>query len=152
MKKITYRTCEYVNDYKQSFDYEEPEYKYNVISEELEIVGKIDTFEQIQSYKDCALDNILDRFMGDDIEKDVDLSDFFNKSNLYEKDTRTDLEILQSYYEQVEELRQKFNISDYVDTADVYAVIQDNIQKSNAKKEENENAKENEKKSVQETI
>lgn len=146
MKKMTYRTCEYVNDYEQSFDYVEPEYKYNVFSKELEVVGKIDTFEQIQSYKDCALDNILERFMGDVTDKDVDLSDFFNKSNLYEKDTRTDLEILQSYYEQVEELRQKFNISDYVDTADVFAVIQDNIN-SNAKKEENENAKENEEKS-----
>ena len=149
MKKMIYRTCEYVNDYKQSFVYEEPEYKYNAISNELEIVGKINNFDMIQSYKDCALDNILDRFMGDDIDKDVDLSDFFNKSNLYERDTRSDLEILQSYYEQVEELRQKFNISDYVDTADVYAVIQDNIQKSNAKKEENENAKKIEEKNSQ---
>ena len=152
MKKLTYRTCEYVNEYEQSFDYEEPEYKYNVFSKELEVVGKIDTFEQIQSHKDCALDNILERFMGDVTETDVDLSDFFNNSNLYEKDTRSDLEILQSYYEQVEELRQKFNISDYVDTADVYAVIQDNIKNSNAKKEEIENAKENEKTSVKETI
>lgn len=47
----------------QHFDYEVPDYQFSEETGQVEECGKRNIFEEIQSYADCALDKILDKFL-----------------------------------------------------------------------------------------
>ena len=86
-KKVNYKD-EYVYQEGQTFPLVEDELKYNAETDSLDVVGKIDLQEQLNSFRETALDAMLERFNflggnGGSISLDPDaVQDFYETPDL----------------------------------------------------------------------
>lgn len=105
MKKIKYRTCEYIDSYAQEFNSIVPEFAYNSKKKCLEKVGEIDLQEKLNSYKDICLNSILRRFL----EPTIEIKDTFDprRSNI-------DLAQMGEVIETANHFREKYNLNDTI--------------------------------------
>lgn len=122
---IKYRTCEYVNTYKQKFSYVVPEFAFNSKKNSLEKVGEIDLQEQLNSYKDICLNAILRRFL----EPTLEIKNTFDPRR-----TNIDLAELGEAIEVANNYREKYNLNDsiYDNPVKVFEYI-NSLSKDNAK-------------------
>lgn len=103
MKKIKYRTCEYIDSYAQEFNYIVPEFAYNSKKNCLEKVGEIDLQEKLNSYKDICLNSILRRFL----EPTLEIKDTFDPRR-----TNVDLAQMGEVIETAYNFREKYKLTD----------------------------------------
>jgi hypothetical protein len=110
--------------YQQTFDYLVTDYEWDGVRECLvEKPVKRDLFEEIQSYKDCALDVILDKFGGYPplqdgkvpIEGIVDFD---------ETERGNDLLKMASLIDTAEMYREKYNLPLSMSVSEIYAAIE----------------------------
>jgi len=95
-----------------------PKYAYDKDTDSLKIIGKIDTYEEIQSNKDCAIDRILNKFL----DLGGDENQFFNVvaditvpvQDAPDISLKDDLELLMKSKASLGELRNKYGVSDNV--------------------------------------
>lgn len=130
--------AEYVRE-GQTFPKMRKEYRLNEASEVLEEVGEVDIEEFINSFKEQALDNILERFLPTD--------ETFEESQTL----LSDIDILNESFIKAEEYREKFKLSEDMSTSDIfnevkkrYTALTDVLEKNNLikKSEVLENEKE----------
>ena len=103
---------EYEDEYKLCEDPDSKDY------DKLVKVGTINIQEEIQSYEDCALDKILDKYLDqvDDFSVEVD------KDVVYEN-TVPDLADLGAEYSRVDELKEKYGLDDSLGYDEVISVL-----------------------------
>lgn len=125
--KMKYRTAHYnvtectdkktgevktvVNRCSQSFDKLVPIYRLNKVTNELEKTDEfIDIQEQIESYKEMALQSMLERFMPKLVDDTADYTAI-----------KGDLDFLTESLDIAEEYREKFGLSDTATTQDIFS-------------------------------
>ena len=117
MKKIIYRTDEF---YERSpgtkFDQMSIEYKLDDEIKNVVPVGKIDDQAIIQSYEECALDKILDKYL-DQINVGA-VKVVHDDVNVYDS-YQPDIMDLAEEYERVNALRDKYGLSDSLSIKEV---------------------------------
>lgn len=122
---IKYRIREYVDTYKQEFNYKVPEFAFNSEKNELEKVGEIDLQEQLNSFKDVCLNAILRRFL----EPTTEIKNTYDprRSNIDLAEMGEVLEVSNHY-------REKYNLQDsiYDNPVKVFEYIK-SLSKDNAK-------------------
>lgn len=94
-------------DYSQSFSNLEPEYALAKNGHELEIVGQIDIQAKIQSFENCALNKILDKFL--DLDQYLGRPNMTPSDQIYEA-VNYDLADLAEIYEKAEDYKQIFGL------------------------------------------
>lgn len=94
-------------DYSQSFSNLEPEYALAKNGRELEIVGQIDLQQKIQSFENCALNKILDKFL--DLDQYLGRPNMTPSDQIYEA-VNYDLADLAEIYEKAEDYKQIFGL------------------------------------------
>ncbi|QCS36602.1 hypothetical protein [Capybara microvirus Cap3_SP_478] len=131
-KKINFKISEYClassyeedsNNlpYTQSFNEVEDEWALNEKTGDLEVVGKINVQEQIQSFDTCALDKILDKFLSGQLPED-----YYNVSEvntIYDATVRNDLARLGDLYAEADKLKQKYDLDPTLDARAVFEFV-----------------------------
>ena len=141
MKPILADSQEQKETMKQTFTSVVPVYRLNKMSNILEKTEDfIDLQDVLNSYKDLALNNVLQKFMPVDSELDV-VADTCAT-------VKDDLDFLQESFAIAEEYKTKFNLDPSLSTAQVFAKMQE--YKSNLDIRIKE-LKENEKKTIEES-
>lgn len=133
MRKVVYKKDIYEPRIGQVFELVVPELKYDDKTDTLVEVGKIDIQEQLNSFKETALDAMLDRFNfigsnGQQIDLDPDaVHEFYQTPDLLD---------LAQVKEKVDDLKEEQGIPWYYDDEQSIAAMNEY---ENLKKEEIEN-------------
>lgn len=101
----------------EEFQQFKPVYRLNKVTGELEKTDEvIDIVEFVNSFKDVALQSVLERFMPD-VQNSID--------NVFEyKKVVSDLDIMQESANLAEEYRLKYGLSDDLSISDVFSYVQ----------------------------
>lgn len=123
---MTYKTEQTPVSKKQTFDYTRPEYKLDSKTNKLVVVGTVDDFKAIQSYKDCALSAILDKFMASPllanqrvILNSADENAVFNHAQA----SKTDLTELGELITKAETLRAKYSLPEHLTAQQIFDLV-----------------------------
>lgn len=99
----------------QSFNKLVPIYRLNKVTGELENTGEfVDIQEQIDSFKETALNSMLERFMPQVVDDTADLTQVDN-----------DLDFLAESFDIAEEYRERFNLPDKMSHKEIFAHMKD---------------------------
>lgn len=107
MKKIVYLTGNEEREIiSQSFSPFEDEYTFDSKKGILVKVGVIDLQERVNSFSDCALDKILEKFTSFEDLPNVQI----DNESVCDVSSSFDLSTLGSFYENVDNYKEKFNL------------------------------------------
>lgn len=125
MKKIKYRINEfYKRESVPEFSQYEKDYKLDEKTNELIEAGEKDLQAEIQSFEECALDRVLDRFLKGDVLAAQQLQPKEEQMGTYER-MQFDLADLAEEYERVYELKEKYHLDDSLSYSEVMNVLKD---------------------------
>lgn len=106
--------------YQQTFDYEVPDYEWDGVRENLvEKSTKRNLVEEINSYKDCRLDSVLDKFLNPDTN--IDMSSVESIVDLDE--CNQDLLRMGELIALADDYRERYNLPLSMSVSDVYSFI-----------------------------
>lgn len=106
--------------YQQTFDYEVPDYEWDGVREQLvEKSTKRNLVEEINSYKDCRLDSVLDKFLNPDT--DIDMTTVESIVDLDE--CNQDLLRMGELISLADDYRERYNLPLSMSVSDVYSFI-----------------------------
>lgn len=115
LDKKTGETTVQVQRATQSFDKLVPIYRLNKVTNELEKTDEfVDIQEQIESYKEMALQSMLDRFMPKLVDETADYTHVQN-----------DLDYLTECFNVAEDYRERLNLSESASVQDVFAKMKE---------------------------
>ena len=123
---MMYKTEQTAERKAQTFTYTRPEYKLDAKANKLVVVGTVDDFKAIQSYKDCALSAILDKFMASPLlanQRVILNSTDENAVYDHSQATKTDLTELGDLITKAETLRVKYSLPDSMTAQQIFDLV-----------------------------
>lgn len=106
----------------QHFDYEVPDYQWSEETQQVEECGKRNIFKEIQSYGDCALDKVLDKFLPEERK-----SLFTRPKPVFDsdadEDVRLDLTEIGEIISEVQEMAPRYGLTDKASVYEIQSAI-----------------------------